>query len=170
MKIKYKFFIACVLTLFLIMAGINRVFFSPAPNSLERKYSENSREIITICEYLNGEQFKTYETVRIDIFDSITKVECSKKNDLNGGYVNTDYTITDSNLVDCLEIIRNHGFLRIMKEYNYMYFQIKSSFNESIGLIYSPKTEPNLSEINAKKQILKRLKNDGWYYNKTIYD
>ena len=50
-----------------------------------------------------------------------------------------------------------------------MYFQIKSSFNESIGLIYSPVEEPDLSEINATKQTLKKSNNDGWYYNKTIY-
>ena len=51
-----------------------------------------------------------------------------------------------------------------------MYFQTKGSFNESVGLIYSPVEEPDLSGINAKKQILKKLKTDGWYYNKTIYD
>lgn len=170
MKRKYKYFIACVLILGLIIAGINGIFFSSAPNSLEQKYNENSRQITTICEYLKGEQFKIYDTVRIDIFDSLTRVDCSQKDDLIGGYVNTDYTITDSNLIDCLKILRNHGFIRIIKEYNYLYFQIESSFNKSIGLIYSPIEEPDLSEINATKQILKKLKNDGWYYNKTIYD
>lgn len=170
MKMKYKLFIICGLALFLLVVGINRTFFSPTPNSLERKYSENSRQITAICEYLNSEQFKTYDIIRIDIFDSLTRIDCAEKDDLNGGYVNTDYTITDSNLIDCLEILRNHGFFRIIKEYNYMYFQIKSSFNESIGLIYSPVEEPDLSEINATKQTLKKSNNDGWYYNKTIYD
>ena len=146
----YKFFIACVLTLALIIVGINRISTS---NLSERKYSENSGQITTICEYLNGEQFKTYDIVRLDIFDSLTKINCSKKDDSNGGYV-----------------LSNHGFLRIIKEYNYMYFQTKGSFNESVGLIYSPVEEPDLSGINAKKQILKKLKTDGWYYNKTIYD
>lgn len=120
---KYKLFIICGLALFLLVVGINRTFFSPTPNSLERKYSENSRQITAICEYLNSEQFKTYDIIRIDIFDSLTRIDCAEKDDLNGGYVNTDYAITDSNLIDCLEILRNHGFFRIIKEYNYMYFQ-----------------------------------------------
>ena len=167
MRMNYKFFIACVLTLALIIVGISRISTS---NLSERKYSGNSGQITTICEYLNGEQFKTYDIVRLDIFDSLTKINCSKKDDSNGGYVNTDYTITDSNLIGCLEVLSNHGFLRIIKEYNYMYFQTKGSFNESVGLIYSPAEEPDLSGINAKKQILKKLKTDGWYYNKTIYD
>ena len=166
MKIKPKFLIACVLALFLITAGINRL----VENSSERKYSENIRQITTICEYLSSEQFKTYDIIRIDIFDSLTRIRCSKKDDLNGGYANTDYTITDSNLIACLEILENHKFSRILKEYNYTYFQIKSSFNESTGLIYSPDGEPDLSEINAAEKTLKKLKYDGWYYNKTVYD
>lgn len=170
MKMKYKFFIACVLTLALIVAGIYKIFFSTAPNSLEQKYSENRRQITTICEYLKGEQFKTYDVIRIDIFDSLTRMNCSQKDDLKGGYAHTDYTIADSNLIDCLKILKDHGFSRIIKEYNYIYFQTESSFNESIGLIYSPTEEPDLSEINATKQIVKKLKNDGWYYNRTIYD
>ena len=97
-------------------------------------------------------------------------MNCAQKDDFNGGYINIEHTITDSNLIDCLKNLKRHDFTRIIKEYDYLYFQIKSSFNESTGLIYSPKSEPNLSEINAKKQILKRLKNDSWYYNKTIYD
>lgn len=168
MKMKYRIFIICGLTIFLFMACIGRVFILPTPNSLERKYSENSRQITTLCEYLNGEQFKSYEIIRIDIFDSLTRIFCVEN--LNGGYVNTDYTITDSNLIDCLESLRKHGFVRIMKEYNYISFQTESSFNASVELIYSPNTEPDLSGINATKQILKKLKIDGWYYKKTIYD
>ena len=82
MRMNYKFFIACVLTLALIIVGISRISTS---NLSERKYSGNSGQITTICEYLNGEQFKTYDIVRLDIFDSLTKINCSKKDDSNFG-------------------------------------------------------------------------------------
>lgn len=170
MKIKHKWFVVCTLILFLIIMCVNISFFLLTPYTAERKYSENSKQITTLCEYLNSEQFNAYAIIRIDIFDSIVKMNCAQKDDFNGRYINIEHIITDSNLIDCLKSLKKHGFTRIIKEYNYLYFQIKSSFNESTGLIYSPKDEPDLSEINAKKQILKRLKNDGWYYNKTIYD
>lgn len=167
---KNKLHIICSLSFCFIIAYISILYFSEAPIGVKQKYNKCSNQITLICEYLNNPQYKQYDIIRIEIYDSINKIECSEKNGVDDGFTNTSYTITDNNLLKCIETLKKQGFVRILKEYNYLCFQTKGSFNTSVGLLYSPYEEPDLSEINAKKIITKKINDLGWYYNKTIYD
>ena len=144
--------------------------FPPSLNAMEKKYQKSENEISLVCRYLLDSNFEKYDVVRIDVFDSTKKIECLERDNVNGGYKKGIYELSDEKIISCIETLQKTGFDIILKEYNYIYFEVWGSFGTSVGLVYSPHGKPHLSEINAKKQILEKLKYQDWYYNKTIYN
>ena len=144
-------------------------FFMPNSNDLNRKYIKCQDELYFVCEYLSDDSLKKYDIVRIDIFDSATKIYCSEKDCINGEYKKRVYSLTDKKLINSFKTLKKNGFSIVLKEYNYISFSVWSSFGSGVDLIYSPDEKPYLSEINAEEKVLKKLKYPGWYYLKSVY-
>jgi len=141
--------------------------FPPSVERIEKIYYDNTAELSYICKWLIDSQFTN---VRIDIYDSIEEIECSVPND-EGGYEKQIIKITDTNLIDGLIVLKDRDFIRVIKEYNYVYFQVWGSFGGSIGLIFSENQEPDVSKINAKTKVVKKLPSTtSWYYYKEMFE
>ena len=170
MKIISKSIIYKSILYLLTISAILLIIIKITNEDFEKKYSKNSKQLLTLCEYLDCDEFQKYNIIRIDIFDSQVKMECSQKNNLSGGYINTVYTIKEEKIVECLKILSKQRFIRILKENDYIFFQTKGTFNRSEGLIYSPLGEPDLSNNNSIYSFVEKLKAKHWYYCKEKYD
>lgn len=141
--------------------------FPPSIERIEKIYYNNTTELSYISKWLIDSQFTN---IRIDIFDAIDEIECSVPND-KGGYEKQIIKITDSNLIDGLTVLKDREFIRIIKEYNYVYFQVWGSFGGSIGFIFSENQEPDVSKINAKTKVVEKLPSTtNWYYYKEMFE
>lgn len=138
--------------------------FPPSVKKVEQIYYECTEELSYIGKELIDNQFTK---IRIDIFDSIEEIEYSFPNG-KGGYEIQNRKIADTNFINALTVLKNEGFIRILKENNYVYFQIWGSFGGSIGLIYSEDQEPDVSRINAEIKVIEKLKPENWYYYKEM--
>lgn len=157
----------CIIVIFIVSFEVLGIwdllgFFPPSKNKVEKIFQKCENELSVICQYSNDDNLENYD-FSIDLFDSTSKIKYFKPSD-NGGYDNSEYTITDKKLLNTLKSIQKKGVIRILKEYDYLYFQIWGSFGESVGLIYSEGKEPDLSSVNAERIVVERLKAENWFY------
>lgn len=143
-------------------------FFTPTPSDVEETYYRNESELLILSEFVS-DLAKEYEIIRIEIFDSINIVELSRENK-QGGYDNTTINISDKGIINALEILKEQGFIRILKESDYISFQVWGCFSESVDLLFSPGVYPNTEHINAKEKVVEKIKPNDWYYCKIIYE
>ena len=169
MNKKYLFPIVmlCIIVIFIVSFEVLGIwdllgFFPPSKNRVEKIFQKCENELSVICQYSNDDNLENYD-FSIDLFDSTTRIKCFEQS-ANGGYDKSEYTITDKKLLNTLKSVQKKGVFRILKEYDYLYFQIWGSFGESVGLIYSEGKEPDLSSVNAKKIVVERLKAENWFY------
>lgn len=158
--------ITCLLLFGVIAAIIN--LNNDTIKAVKKLYAENAETLDCINTYLDSERFDEYDVIRIDLFDLTAKIECSKKDEIDGGYKTSVFT--ENEMVEHLDNLRGKNFVRVLKENNYIYYQTKGTFNKSVGLIFSPNEEPHISEYKTLNQVLEMLNSAGWYYIKTIYD
>lgn len=167
MKIKYKISIFAIAIILIAIAIHN---FYDSQLIVEQKYDKNKEQFGIIIEYLDGELFRNQDIIRIDVFDSISKVECEKEDKTKGEYNRFTYYIEEKELLNALEILEKKGLVRILKEYDCLYFQFKSSFVKASGIVYSPNGEPILKDSYLHKSEIKETKFPGWYYYKFVYE
>ena len=87
-----------------------------------------------------------------------------------GGFDKLMVEFGDDNIISDLEELKKSGFIRILKEYDYIYFQSWGSFGESIGLMNSKGEKPNISELNTAYNFLEEIGETGWYYYKGNFE
>ena len=156
MRIKSRFF-TFVLLIFVALQLLKNT--PPSKNKLERIYYRNESELISVCSFIQENKF---EEIRIDLFDYTNKIECYYSNN-DGSYEKIIFEITDKKILNDLETLKDNGIERILKEYNYICFQVWSCFDESVCLVYSPYNEPNISEVNAKEKFVEKIVPQEWY-------
>ena len=140
--------------------------FPPSEKAVEKLYYENESELTAVCNFLLENQ---YPDSRIELFDSVNTIEFYTDN--NAGGRNKDKSeITEKNITDSLETIVDSGFIRVLKEYNYISFQVWGSYGESVNLVFSPDSEPNISEINAKEKVVEKIKPANWFYYREKFE
>lgn len=147
--------IICMLFIFLLLKSV-----PISKKDIIKAYYVNEYELISICDFL---QKNVCSDFRIELFESTKKIICYNYNSKEG-FDETIYNINDINIISDLEKLKGNGCIRILKEYNYIYFQMWGSFGESVGLLYSKDNKPNIDEINAKDKFLEEIESKGWYY------
>lgn len=138
----------------------------PSKSSVERLYYANEAELKSICSLLQENQ---YERAEIELFESAKNIICYYRNN-KGGFDKTMLEVDDSKKIDDLEKLKNIGYIRVLKEYNYVYFQVWGSFGASVGLIYSQGEKPDTSKINTKYDLVEEIGQTGWYYCKWEFE
>lgn len=72
--------------------------------AVKKSYAEKAKTLNCINTYLSGERFDEYDVVRIDLFDSTAKIECSKKDEIDGGYKTSVFT--ENEVVEYLDNLK----------------------------------------------------------------
>lgn len=162
-------FIALVLILRKPLLNTFEIFglFAPTQSYVENMYYKNESNFITINAFI--QEMVGTDEMRIDLYDSINRVELYKRNNA-GGYDNVTIYITDEKIISILEKLKEGGLIRIQKEYNYTDFQVWGSLGGSVSLIFSQNEYPDISQINAKEKFVNKLSISDWYYAKIIYE
>lgn len=142
-------------------------FFPPSQKKIEKMYYENESELLSICDFLWEDQ---YSESRIELYDSAPyTVERYKYND-RGGMDKEILEITEEDIINSFETIESNGFERVLKEYNYISFQVWGSFGESVSLVFSPNGEPDLSKQNLIDSVIERIEPTGWFYCRETFE
>lgn len=165
-KILIVFLVIIIFVFFLQKIGFFEimVFFPPSKHDIEKLYYKNEAELMSICNFLWESQ---YSGIRIELLDSDNTAICYQKSD-KGGYDEKVFEVDDVTLMNSLETIKNSGFIRVLKEYNYISFQVWGSFGGSVNLMFSSSEEPNISEIHAREKKVEKIRPIGWYYCRII--
>ena len=77
---------------------------------------------------------------------------------------------SDSNIISDLEGLKKSGFIRIIKEYNYVFFQSWGSYGESMGLMNSLGEKPNISKLNTVYTFMEKIEQTDWYCYKEKFE
>ena len=139
---------------------------SPSKNDVEKLYYANEAELKSICTFLQKEQ---HTDIRIELLDTTKGMMCYCQNS-KGGFDKLMVEFGDDNIISDLEELKKSGFIRILKEYDYIFFQSWGSFGESIGLMNSQGGKPNISELNTAYNFLEEIGETGWYYYKENFE
>ena len=140
--------------------------FSPSKNDVKKMYYANEAELNSVCAFLQEAQ---YTDIRIELEDTTESMTCYLRNN-GGGFDELIVEFIDSSIISDLEELKKSGFIRILKEYDYICFQSWGSFGDSIGLINSQGKKPNTSELNTVYSFMEEIGETGWYYYKFKYE
>ena len=140
--------------------------FPQTKEKVEKIYYKNEEEIDYICDFFQNNQ---HTEVKIDLFDTVNTITYYEGDGQNG-YDKENVEIIDGKLLEALETLKNDGFIRIVEEYDYIFFQTWGSFGGSVGLMFSFSEEPNLSQINAIEKVVEKLHKKNWFYCKIKYE
>lgn len=134
--------------------------FPQSKSSVEKLYYENEAELKSVASFLQEEE---NASIRADLFDTteymIYYVPHGKLN----------VKISNSNMIMAVEKLKRAGFIRILKEYNYISFQSWESMGESRGLMYTKGEEPDLSKLNVISTQVEEI-GQNWYYCRIQYE
>ena len=138
----------------------------PSKNVVEKLYYVNETELKSICAFLQEEQ---YTDIRIELSDTENVMICFCRNS-KGGFDRSEVELSNSNIVSGLKKLKKSGFIRILKEHGYIFFQSWGSFGESVGLMNSQGKKPKISEINTVYNFIEEIGQTEWYYYKEKFE
>ena len=139
---------------------------SPSKNDVKKLYYANEAELKAICAFLQKEQ---HTDIRVELLDTTKSMMCYCQNS-KGSFDKLMVEFSDSNIISDLEELKKSGFIRILKEHDYIFFQSWGSFGESMGLMNSQGKKPNISELNTAYNFLEEIGETGWYYYKEKFE
>lgn len=139
---------------------------SPSEHDVEKLYYANETELKSICAFLREEQ---YTDIRIELSGDANAMICFCRNS-KGGFDRSEVALNDSNIVSSLKKLKKSGFIRILKEHGYIFFQSWGSFGESVGLMSSHGKKPKISEINTVYNFIEKIGQTEWYYYKEKFE
>lgn len=139
---------------------------SPLKDDVKKLYYANETELKSICTFLQEEQ---HTDIRIELMDTTKGMMCYYRNN-KGGFDKLRVEFSDSNIISDLEELKKSGFIRILKEHDYIFFQSWGSFGESMGLMNSQGKKPNISELNTAYNFIEEIGQTGWYYYKEKFE
>lgn len=138
----------------------------PSKNVVEKLYYVNETELKSICAFLQEEQ---YTDIRIELSGAANIMICFRRNS-KGGFDRFEIELSNSNIVSGLKKLKKSGFIRILKEHGYIFFQSWGSFGESVGLMNSQGKKPKISEINTVYNFIEEIGQTEWYYYKEKFE
>ena len=170
MKKKMLIILLAIFTVISFLLTKNRIeilgIVSPSKSDVKKLYYANEMELNSICTFLQQEQ---YTDIRIELLDTTKNMVCYYRNS-KGGFDKLMIEFSDSNIISDLEGLKKSGFIRIIKEYNYVFFQSWGSYGESMGLMNSLGEKPNISKLNTVYTFMEKIEQTDWYCYKEKFD
>ena len=139
---------------------------TPTKNDVKKLYYANETELNSVCTFLQEEQ---HSYIRIELSDTVNGMTCYSRNN-KGGFDKLEVELSDSNIIRDLEELKKSGFIRILKEYNYIFFQSRGSFGESVGLMNFQGKKPNISGLNTVYNFTEKIGQTEWYCYKEKFE
>ena len=172
-KSRSSLFLVCCAIALIVACYFSNVFeitglSAPTCGRVERKFQNNKNDLYRVCDYFEDINISESDSARIDITDSAEKLKIIKYDSNSSSYVPHEQNITNRKLSESINNLKNAGYYVILREYNYVCFGVWSSFDSDVCLIYSPYGEPEITNVNCEKQVVKKLKTSGWYYVYTV--
>ena len=156
--------IAGFIIVFIVFLCFKFDIFPPTKRDIQKVFYKFETELTTLCNFLNDNYS---EDVRIDLFDSINDITIYTDN--NNSIVRKSLEINNDDIIQIMKKLDRYGFVRILKEDNYIYFQIWGSFDQDVGLMYSKGDIPNITEVYAENQVLEKMNTKDWFYYSAKY-
>ena len=163
-KIIVRLFVCVIICL--ILYKIALFVFPRSYGQVKKIYHSNKAELEYVCDAIYN--FDS-ESVEIELFDSSKSINIYKNDGSESESNNESIKITDEKLIEYLKTLKSNDFIRVKKEYGYVFCDI-GCLSGSSGIIYSPEKEPDVSSQNVIRQTLQKIDNTDFYYYCAEYD